>query len=431
MNRKGWMAAGAAAIMTGGLMTMPAAFAASPKTLTLWTLQLGQSFKPWVNKGVAAFEKKYPGFRVQWVDVPGNDIDQKYLANYAAHTSPALANLDYNAFTEMADEIRPLNKYLTPAQRNAFPGSAIAPLTVKGKIMALPFYDAGTAIPNLYNMKLLRKAGIDKPPQTMYQFYQDGLKLHKADPNAYMAVGEAQTPGPGLAGDGTFQNLPVYSKNYRKIIYDTPKAVKVWKQMKAYWDGGVWDPDSISNVNTLQLFLQGTIAQYGGGMETQLQAAWGPIKKYIRVGPPLYGPSGTFFVGPAFFWVVSKQTPYPKQATQLAMSLMSVKEQLFFSRLTSGDVGPVSKAAIKDPAFYAGLKGLRKTYAEMQARSAAHGVAAPSLPLPSTLVNKIGEILQTQLNNVLINNEAIPKALKAAQSQSQAALNQYWASQKK
>lgn len=427
-RRRGILAASSVA-MVGALLMMPAAFAAPTKTIQLWTLQLGQSFKPWVQQGVAAFHKKYPGFNVQWVDVPGSDINEKYLANYAAGTAPALANLDYGAFTEMADEVIPLNKYLTKAQQNAFPAAAIDPLTVNGKIMAIPFYDSGTALPEIYNMKLLNKAGITTPPQTMAQFYQDGLKLHKAEPNVYMAVGGAVTPGPGVTS--TFQNLNIYSANDRKIVYDTPQAVKVWKQLKVYWDGGVWDPDSISNVNQLQLFLEGTTAQYGQGMETQLEDSWGPIKKYIKIGPPLYGPSDTFGVGPAFFWVVSKETKYPLQATQLAMSLMSVKEQLFFSKLTDGDVGPVSKAAIKDPAFYSHLKGIERTYAILQAKSSSHGRVIPALPLPDTLQNDIGEILQTQLNNVLISNESVPKALKAAQTQAQAALNKYWASVKK
>lgn len=162
-----------------------------------------------------------------------------------------------------------------------------------------------------------------------------------------------------------------------------------------------------------------------------MEDSWGPIKKYIKIGPPLYGPSDTFGVGPAFFWVVSKETKYPLQATQLAMSLMSVKEQLFFSKLTDGDVGPVSKAAIKDPAFYSHLKGIERTYAILQAKSSSHGRVIPALPLPDTLQNDIGEILQTQLNNVLISNESVPKALKAAQTQAQAALNKYWASVKK
>ena len=419
-----------------GVLTMAipnATYAASHISMSVWTLQLGQSFKPYVDQVIRDFNKKYPNVTVHWVDVAGNDINAKYLANFAAGTSPALANLDYGAFTEMAHEILPLNKYLTPAQRNAFPAGAIAPLTINGKIMAIPYYDAGTSYPEIYNMALLNKAGIKTPPKTLSQFYHDGLLLHKKDPNAYMAIGGAQTPGPGIASDGTFQYLPVYSKNYRKVIYNTPKAHRTWAQMKKYWNGGVWDPDSISNVNQLQLFLQGTIAQDGQGMESQLQAAWAPIKAHIKLGPPLYGPSGTFETGPAFFWVVSKQTKYPRLAAQLAMTFMSVPNQLTFSKMTQGDVGPMSKAAIKDPAFYSYFKKgqqIQKQYAEMQAKSTAHGVAAPTLPLPSTVLNQVGVILQTQFNDVLVSNKPINAALKAAQSESQAVLNKYWASKR-
>lgn len=430
------LAAGTSVALFGGLTAVlpNATYAATHTTIQVWTLQLGQSFKPYVDQVIKDFNKKFPNISVQWVDVAGNDIDSKYLANYAAGTAPALANLDYNAFTEMANEIIPLNKYLTKAQQNAFPAGAIDPLKVNGKIMAIPFYGAGEAIPEIYNMALLNKAGIKTPPKTLAQFYQDGLALHKADPNAYMALGGAQTPGPGLANNGQFEYLPVYSKNYHKIVYDTPAAVQMWKNVKRYWNGGVWDPDSISNVNSLQLFLQGTLAQYGGGMETQLQAAWGPIKKHIQVGPPIYGPSGSFDTSPAFFWVVSKQTKDPRAAAQLAMTFESVPNQLLFSKMTDGDVGPMSKAAIKDPAFYSYFKKgqvLQKQYAELQADTMAHGIAAPALPLPSTLLNQVGEILQTQLNNVLISNDSVPAALKTAQTQAQAALNKYWASVKK
>ncbi len=432
MKGKHLLAIGTTVIaVVGGLMVTPSVtHAASNITLTVWTLQLGQSFKPYVDQVIKDFNKRYPNVTVKWVDVAGNDINTKFQANFAAGTSPDLVNLDYGAFTQMANEIVPLNSYLTKTQQTAFPASAIGPLTVKGKIMAIPYYAAGTALPEIYNMALLNKAGIKTPPQTMVQYLRDGLALHKADPNAYMGIGGAQTPGPGIASDGTFENLPVYSHNYRKVVYDTSAAARVWIQMKKYWDGGVWDPDSISNVNQLQLFLQGTTAQYGQGMETQLQSAWGPLKAHIKIGPPLYGPSGTFEAGPAFFWVVSKQSKYPKLTAQLAMTFMSVKNQLSFSKMTHGDVGPMSNAAIKDPAFFAQFKKgqeLQKEYAILQAQSMAHGVSQPTLPLPSTVLNQIGIILQTQFNNVLISNQSVSSALKDAQTQAQGVLNHYWA----
>lgn len=424
------MAATAVSTLALGVAAVPSTFAAAKTTttITMWTLQLN-TFAPYIKSVISQFEKSHPGVHVNWVDVPGTEINQKFLAALAAGQAPDLVNLDYGAFTSMQADFATLNGSLTAQQKKAFPSAAISPLEVNGKILAIPFYDAGVAYPIIYNMALLKKAGITKLPTTQAELFADGIKLHKAEPNVYWTVGGVGNTSTGGDGQAALlaAGVPILTNDLKHAAFDTPKGIKVVEQYKNAWQNGVYYPDSPNVTDPTSLFLQGAIAAYGNGITSTLTQSWGPIKKDLKVGPPILDYHHHYQVGPAFFWAVSKPSKHVKLAAQLAMQFMTVNNQLAFHKATHGGVGPVTNAAIKDKRFFQFPKNqqIEKQYAMLQADYMKYGV--PATPtLKGAIFNypqqaKIQQIIEKYWDEALMGQISPALALQnAAQEVNQA-----------
>ncbi len=395
-----------------------------PVTVTVWTLQLAK-FAPYIHRVINTFEKAHPGVRVQWVDVPGTQIVDKYLATYAAKQAPDLINIGGTELYSMYKDFQPLNNVLTRAQINEFPQSTLAPLIINHKIYSIPYYGAGTSIPIIYNMALLRKAGITTLPTTQYQFNQDGAKLHRAEPTVYWSTSGVEplsfAVGGPIATPTLLENgIPILTRNLKKAAFDTPKAVALVSQYRKWYQEGVFDPDSITPVHETALFVQGAIATYNEGMTSALQSSWGPIKAHLKVGPPVLGLTGKYMVQPPFSFSVSKTSKHAKLAAELAMAFVTVPAQLAFHKATSGGVGPITKAAIHDQAFYHFPPGeaLQARSAVLQNKYLWRGVAmSPTLhgSIP-TYPNEtqINVILQKYWNDAVLGQMPAKQAMRIA-----------------
>lgn len=414
------------AVLTSGLASSAARPVTTRHTVTItfWTLQLAK-FAPYIHRVINGFEKAHPGVSVKWVDVPGTQIVDKYLAAYAAHQAPDLINIGGTELYSMYKDFKPLNGVLTRAQINEFPQSTLAPLVINHQIYSIPYYGAGTSIPIIYNMALLKKAGITTLPTTQYQFNQDGAKLHRAEPTVYWSTTGvepvASAVGGPIATPIFLQNgIPILSPNLKKATFDTPKAVALVNQYRKWYKEGVFDPDSITPVHETALFIQGAIATYNEGMTSALQSSWGPIKAHLKVGPPIMGSTGKYMVQPPFSYSVSKTSKNPKLAAELAMAFVNVPAQLAFHKATSGGVGPITKAAIHDQAFYHFPPGeaLQARSAYLQNKYLWRGVAmSPTLrgSIP-TYPNEtqINVTLQKYWNDAVLGQISAKQALRVA-----------------
>ncbi|MFD1674558.1 extracellular solute-binding protein [Alicyclobacillus fodiniaquatilis] len=344
-------------------------------TLTMWTYQL-EKFKPYIDGVISQFEKAHPGVKVNWVDVPATGFDQKMIAAYQGNSSPDLIN-DATAVQQVYKYYAPLNQYLTKAQIASFFPAAVQTMTVNKKLYAFPFYGT-TPLPSLpmYNMSLLKKAGITQLPTTVAQSLQDAVKLHKADPHAYWALSPVQTQSEATTFSNTNACLELYdygvpllTSNFKKAAFDTPEGVKVLTMYANAYKQGAYDPDTGSSADPTNLFVQGAIASYGSGLISDLQNSWGPIENEIKVGPPVTGPYSATHeqAGSGWYWAVSAQSKHPQLAVDLGMEFLTVKNQLAFYKATSGDVGANTVQALNNPGFNQGItNAVAKSYTKLQ-----------------------------------------------------------------
>lgn len=152
-------------------------------TLTYW------SWTPSAKAQVAAFEKQYPKVKVKLVNA-GTGADQyTKLQNTvkAGSGAPDVAQVEYFALPQFAlsDSLLDLSGYGFDSLEDKFAKSTWSSVSIDGKVYGLPQDSGPMAL--FYNKTVFDKHDI-AVPKTWDEYVTAAKKLHKADPNAYIAA---------------------------------------------------------------------------------------------------------------------------------------------------------------------------------------------------------------------------------------------------
>jgi len=158
--------------------------------ITVW------SWEPTIQQDsdvVAAFEKEYPNVKVTVTNVGGASDTYTALSNalQAGSGLPDVSQIEYYALPQYAtsSSLADLTSYGAGDLEGAYTTgtwSAVNQTTAKGEsgIYALPVDSGPMAM--FYNEEVFGKAGIDAPPTTWDEFYEDAQKIHALGDNYYI-----------------------------------------------------------------------------------------------------------------------------------------------------------------------------------------------------------------------------------------------------
>lgn len=146
---RGTTVVGTAAIATSLLAACPAPDGAAPATqdegaapgeeaitIEWWTINLKSTFGEIMQSYIDEYEADHPNVTIEWVDVPGNEVAQKYATTLAGGNAPDAANMYQMArFIELG-AVAPLDD-LVPAEDQAAFG-AFWPLA-RSRVNTMPF----------------------------------------------------------------------------------------------------------------------------------------------------------------------------------------------------------------------------------------------------------------------------------------------------
>jgi ABC-type glycerol-3-phosphate transport system substrate-binding protein len=214
---------------------------ASPVTITMWQ----HSYPPlntWTKAQIAAFQKRNPGIKVNYVLVPFEEYNQKILTALATGSGPDVFESDDYTFAQFqqngslaALDPRKLGLASTNALRTAYEPNALGLVTFGGKVYGLP-YDWEAPVIG-YNIRLLRQAGIKPATLTTWpKVMQAARKVSKTDANGNLAQ----------SGFSFVHNIDVYYQlqgstllrqagvelvdpSGKRATLNTPRAVKVFE----------------------------------------------------------------------------------------------------------------------------------------------------------------------------------------------------------
>ncbi|MFD5897790.1 ABC transporter substrate-binding protein [Streptomyces sp. NPDC060366] len=220
------------------------------------------------RKLVATYENENPGTTVNLVKTTGDTV--------ANRTSVALNSGDVpDVITESTSRIKGYaakgqltdlsGQYGPSMPKSDFAPGLVNSLTAQGKTYAVPYRWATNAL--IYNPDLFEAAGIDSPPTTWAEFEEDAKRLTKGN-----VVGTAW-PIQGDPSDLTLRLLDFAISDGSTIKNGAPKLTEPSVKNALDLIGGSiterWaSPSSFELDNTAihELFLQGRVAMYQGGV---------------------------------------------------------------------------------------------------------------------------------------------------------------------
>ncbi|KEP74620.1 sugar ABC transporter substrate-binding protein [Microbacterium sp. SUBG005] len=147
------------------------------------------SWTPSAEAQVAAFEKKYPNVKVNYVNAGTNTEEYTKLQNAikAGSGAPDVVQIEYYAFPQFAlsDSLLDLSSYGFGDLESDYATGPWGSVDFDGKIYGLPQDSGPMAL--FYNKSVFDQYGI-AVPTTWDEYYAAAQKLHAADPTKYITA---------------------------------------------------------------------------------------------------------------------------------------------------------------------------------------------------------------------------------------------------
>ena len=322
----------ATGLLAGGLLG-GCARARGPNELQFWTIQLSPKFDPLIRGMVADWERRHPGVRVRWTDLPFGSVERKLLAAVFARTAPDVVNLNPLFAANLASKggLLPLQGRLGDAQGTYLP-AILKASEQNGELYALPWYL--TARITLANQRLLRQAGYSRPPLTWAEVpaYAEAVKRRTGRYALFVSVvpeGSAE-----LLESMVQMGVTLLDANHR-ASFNSPAGRAAFQFWSDLYRRGLLPREVVSQgfQRAIELYQSGELAQVASGAEflATIQTNAPGVAAVTAPYPPLTGADGVANVA-VMNLAVSRQSTRPAEAVDLATFITNPANQLRFAR---------------------------------------------------------------------------------------------------
>ncbi len=251
---------------TGGTAAPAASDPASVSgTVTWWDTSDATNEAPVFQELIAAFQAKYPKIKVNYVNVPFADAQNKFkTAAQAGSGAPDVLRTEVGWVAEFASlgYLAPLDGTPAVEKPEDFLPSAGASGKYNGKTYAVP--QVTDTLGLLYNVKLLKEAGHEQPPATFAELKQVALDVkEKTDAGGLALNVDAYFLLPFIYGEGG-DLLDVSTK---KITVGSPQSTAGVKIVEDLIKSGATAKPAIqdSYTNAETAFKEGKAAMIFNG----------------------------------------------------------------------------------------------------------------------------------------------------------------------
>ncbi|MER8185133.1 sugar ABC transporter substrate-binding protein [Kitasatospora sp. NPDC094015] len=326
---------------TGGAVT-----GAVKGKVSLQTWALKPKFTDYMQGVIDAFEQKYPGTQVDWLDQPGDGYADKVLSQAAGGTLPDVVNLPPDFALPLVGRNLLLDVgQADPALTADYVAGGIDAYRFPGHTGAYgyPWY-LNTDV-NYWNGDLLSRYGLDpkKPPTTLDELIAQAATVKERSGGQVYLMSRK----PGL-GDFANAGVKIMAVDGKSFTFNTPEAVALLDKYRDAFKRGLLPQDVLTDkyAGNAKLFTAGTVAwttggaNYIGSLATDNPTLAPKVVPSPAMGtPPLY-------VQGLSVSAASKNRP---AAVALARWVTNAGNQAAFAHLTS--IFPSTKASAQDPFF--------------------------------------------------------------------------------
>ncbi|OHV80940.1 sugar ABC transporter substrate-binding protein [Ensifer sp. LCM 4579] len=357
---------------------------------------------------VADYNKLDTGIKIEYREVPFDDLVSEALRAYSTGQAPDIIAIDNpehalfasrGAFLDLTDMIA---KSTIIEPKNYFPGP-LASTMWEGRQYGVP--KATNTIALYYNKDMFKAKGLDpdKPPRTWAELVDAARKLTDPAANVYGIAFSAKA-----SEEGTFQFLPwaqMAGASYENI--NTDGAVKALDTWKTLLDEGLASRDTLtrSQWDSTGTFNSGNAAMaISGPWELDRMVAEAKFDWGVALLPvPEEGAERSSSMGD-YNWAIFSSTAHPEEAFKVLEFFVSQDDRMFsdFGLLPARadiDIGETGQP-LKDAALHVFLEQLK--------------YAKPRGPHPEwpKISKAIQDAIQAALTGRMSSREALDEAAK-------------------
>lgn len=317
-------------------------------TIEWWTINLKSVFGEIMQGYIDSYEEAHPNVTIEWVDVPGNEVAQKYATALAGGTPPDAANMYQMArFIELG-AVRALDDLVPVEDQEAF-GGFWESGAIGGSHYAIPWYTT-FAKPAVVNGKLARAAGVDlsSPPETWQDVFEIGRAAQDDWDSGVFPWVDCWDSRSWAFEEG----LEILNEDNSAAAVNTPEWESHIETILSLNEEGLLSPDGYACPNVrvaIDWFWQGIGAFINSGTyilnrtENEVLEAG-----EFDVIPTIVGSANRIGADPQIF-VISKESPHADVAVDFVLSVVRTENFIPFAKAVA--IAPTYLPALDDPFF--------------------------------------------------------------------------------
>ena len=229
-----------------------------------WNLK-NDTFTPYFNEAIAQFEKDNPGTKIEWVDQPGENYDQKLSTDAAAGQLPDVVNVSetqgYNL--AKAGALLNLSEEMPDAADDYLPqvwkGSTFKGNGIDEGVYGFPWY---LNIDVAYiNKPLFEQCGLDpdNPPKTYDELFEQANTFAEncaSQGKYFLAIPRIMT------SEFEEYGVDTLNKDHSEFTLNSAKGVEYVQKYVDLYKKGAFPKDGLTSntISAEKLYFQGNIA---------------------------------------------------------------------------------------------------------------------------------------------------------------------------
>ncbi|MFN7901097.1 MAG: ABC transporter substrate-binding protein [Synechococcaceae cyanobacterium] len=401
-----------------GCAARPGGGRGAARELSIWTLDLAPRFNPFMRAVIRDWERRHPGVRVRWTDVPWSSVERKLLAAVYARTAPDVVNLNPPFAANLASKggLLDLRTQLPPGAAERYLPAIWAAGQQEGLQFAVPWYL--TTRVTMANTRLLAQAGLAAPPRRWQEVPAYAEQVRRRTGRYALFVTVVPDDSAELMEVMVQMGVRLLDGR-RRAAFVSPEGRRAFAFWTDLYRRGLLPREVVSQGyrRAIELFQAGELAQVASGPDflRNLQTNAPGIAATTRAFPPLRGQGDAANVA-VMNLVVPRRTAMPREAVDFALFLTDAANQLRFAE--EARVLPSSRLALaqlerrlrREPSA-AGNATLVREARLLSLRTL--GQARVLVP-PSPGVKRLQAILYTQLQRAMLGELSSDAALEQA-----------------
>jgi putative chitobiose transport system substrate-binding protein len=315
-------------------------------SVEFWTINLKKNYGDYVQGMIDRFEKDHADITIDWVDVPGPEIESKFLAAIASKDVPDAVNIEDFRVDQFADSLADLTPYFDDKSLDPYIDGLVDGLRRDGQLKAIPWYHGGAQVA-AYDSAALAKAGVTDLPSTWDDAFTAGRAIAKRTGNC--AFNALPTVGVLMSYD-----VPLLSDDRRSAALDNPQAAAVLDKFRAAYKDGTICPGAVSEQDrnlpqTLENGLAGAAVSDLPFLLLNVEKNAPDVYARLKVDRAVTGTNGKFVIPGIQSFAVPAKSDVQKQAAEFIKWVTSPENQLALCKLVT--VFPSTETTLQDPFF--------------------------------------------------------------------------------